>query len=93
MLQTCLFRSSLVLCLLYRYVGFVETPKCILSSELPNPTDKQALYPVVIILLVALENNKEEDRNVFSLSQSLRFITEAQSHVPTLGDLGGSEAG
>lgn len=53
--------------------------------------NKKALYPIIIILLVALEKNKEEDRDVFSLSQSMRFAAEAHPHVSTESS-GDSEA-
>ncbi|KAF9075617.1 hypothetical protein BDP27DRAFT_1415389 [Rhodocollybia butyracea] len=44
-----------------------------ISSTLPFLS---ALYPVLIILLVALENSKDKITNDFTLSQSLRFVQQ-----------------
>ncbi|KAE9404185.1 hypothetical protein BT96DRAFT_989667 [Gymnopus androsaceus JB14] len=52
-----------------------------------------ALYPVIIILLVALESNKEDNtRTVFSLSQSMRFATAARPQGASSDGSDSSEA-
>ncbi|KAE9397857.1 hypothetical protein BT96DRAFT_940619 [Gymnopus androsaceus JB14] len=60
-----------------------------IASALPYLS---ALYPIIIILLVALENNKIDNRAAFSLSQSLRLATEARTRGASSNGSDSSEA-
>ncbi|KAK7462280.1 hypothetical protein VKT23_007880 [Stygiomarasmius scandens] len=83
-----LIESSLVYCLLWViYVAIVFHSQDqqsltfqVYSSILPNLS---ALYPVLIILIVAMENSKESSLNggSMSLSQSIRFASAAAGPV------------
>ncbi|THU96301.1 hypothetical protein K435DRAFT_797448 [Dendrothele bispora CBS 962.96] len=65
----------------YIVIGLRETTSMAAELYLTIMLELVAIYPVLIILAVARENNKPENSNDMSLSQSIRFASVQASKL------------